>query len=328
MGLLPDKRPISWYDPGKFWSGDHIVRQEPTAGVRDLRLDRVIGVGVIGAGLMGSTHARILRAVSGARVVAVADPAARPPSGSRRREVDARHADALELIAAAGVDAVVIASPGLHPRAVRARRASRRASGCCARSRSPRRPRRRCGSSRPRPRGRRLVTVGVHAPLRPGLRRPEGQAGRGRDRRCRCSSTAPTATLVHEFFDSAMIITDTRGPRGRHRALAAGRGDRGASPSSRRARRAAPARVCATRSCSCSRRSPGVLVDVEAFVSARLRLRHPLRGGGGGGTLAAPARRRARASSSASAPPTSRAPELDAAICASEERSSWARARG
>jgi len=29
MGLLPDKRPISWYDPGKFWSGDQIVLVEP-----------------------------------------------------------------------------------------------------------------------------------------------------------------------------------------------------------------------------------------------------------------------------------------------------------
>jgi hypothetical protein len=29
MGLLPDKRPMSWYDPGKFWSGDEIVLVEP-----------------------------------------------------------------------------------------------------------------------------------------------------------------------------------------------------------------------------------------------------------------------------------------------------------
>ena len=29
MGLLPDKRPMSWYDPGKFWSGDDIVLEEP-----------------------------------------------------------------------------------------------------------------------------------------------------------------------------------------------------------------------------------------------------------------------------------------------------------
>ena len=31
MGLLPDKRPASWYDPGKFWSGDRIELVEPFA---------------------------------------------------------------------------------------------------------------------------------------------------------------------------------------------------------------------------------------------------------------------------------------------------------
>jgi hypothetical protein len=31
MGLLPDKRPMSWYDPGKFWSGDEVVLLEPFA---------------------------------------------------------------------------------------------------------------------------------------------------------------------------------------------------------------------------------------------------------------------------------------------------------
>jgi hypothetical protein len=29
MGVLPDKRPMSWYDPGKFWSGDQIQLLEP-----------------------------------------------------------------------------------------------------------------------------------------------------------------------------------------------------------------------------------------------------------------------------------------------------------
>ena len=29
MGLLPDERPISWYDPGKFWSGDDLELAEP-----------------------------------------------------------------------------------------------------------------------------------------------------------------------------------------------------------------------------------------------------------------------------------------------------------
>jgi hypothetical protein len=29
MGLLPDKRPASWYDPGRFWSGDRIALVPP-----------------------------------------------------------------------------------------------------------------------------------------------------------------------------------------------------------------------------------------------------------------------------------------------------------
>ena len=31
MGLLPDKRPASWYDPGRFWSGDRIALAPPFA---------------------------------------------------------------------------------------------------------------------------------------------------------------------------------------------------------------------------------------------------------------------------------------------------------
>jgi hypothetical protein len=31
MGLLPDRRPASWYDPGRFWSGDHIALVPPFA---------------------------------------------------------------------------------------------------------------------------------------------------------------------------------------------------------------------------------------------------------------------------------------------------------
>jgi hypothetical protein len=31
MGLLPGKRPLSWYDPGKFWSGDAIQLVPPYA---------------------------------------------------------------------------------------------------------------------------------------------------------------------------------------------------------------------------------------------------------------------------------------------------------
>ncbi len=29
MGVLPSERPASWYDPGRFWSGDRIALVPP-----------------------------------------------------------------------------------------------------------------------------------------------------------------------------------------------------------------------------------------------------------------------------------------------------------
>ena len=74
-------------------------------------------IGVIGAGLMGLTHVRLLStAVSGAEVVAVSDAV---PEAAERAAAEAGvgsvHADALELIADEQVEAVVVASPaGTH----------------------------------------------------------------------------------------------------------------------------------------------------------------------------------------------------------------------
>jgi hypothetical protein len=31
MGLLPNRRPAGWYDPGRFWSGDRIALVPPFA---------------------------------------------------------------------------------------------------------------------------------------------------------------------------------------------------------------------------------------------------------------------------------------------------------
>jgi myo-inositol 2-dehydrogenase/D-chiro-inositol 1-dehydrogenase len=63
-------------------------------------------VGVIGTGSMGAVHVRLLqRAVAGARLVATADPAARPPG------VPVHHDDPEALIADPAVEGVVIASP-------------------------------------------------------------------------------------------------------------------------------------------------------------------------------------------------------------------------
>lgn len=73
-----------------------------------------LGIAVIGTGKMGSDHVRrIGRTVGGARVVAVADP-----HGDRVKEVAgaldgaAAHTDPAAAIAAPGVQAVLIASPG------------------------------------------------------------------------------------------------------------------------------------------------------------------------------------------------------------------------
>jgi len=81
-------------------------------------------VGIIGAGAMGSTHARLLRdEVAGAAVVAVADAdAGRARAVAEDGAPTARViADGLDLVADPGVDAVLVASPGdTHEAYVRA----------------------------------------------------------------------------------------------------------------------------------------------------------------------------------------------------------------
>ena len=149
-------------------------------------------VGVIGAGLMGSIHARLLASeVPGAELVAVADP---DLPAAERLGAPATYADGLELIAADDVDAVVVASPVFtHEPFVLACIAAGKPVLCekplAATPEAARRIVEAERAARPSPRQRRL-----HAPLRPGLRRPQGPARRGRDRRGRCSCTARTAT--------------------------------------------------------------------------------------------------------------------------------------
>jgi myo-inositol 2-dehydrogenase / D-chiro-inositol 1-dehydrogenase len=82
-----------------------------------------VRVGVIGAGLMGSTHVRLLSdRVAGAEVAAVSD--ALPGQAERVAAecgVTVVHGDGLELIRDPGVDAVVVASPAeTHAAFVRA----------------------------------------------------------------------------------------------------------------------------------------------------------------------------------------------------------------
>jgi hypothetical protein len=40
MGLLPKRRPASWYDPGKFWSGDRIELVPPYGLSGEIRVTR------------------------------------------------------------------------------------------------------------------------------------------------------------------------------------------------------------------------------------------------------------------------------------------------
>jgi hypothetical protein len=40
MGLLPKRRPASWYDPGKFWSGDRIELEPPFSLGAEVRVDQ------------------------------------------------------------------------------------------------------------------------------------------------------------------------------------------------------------------------------------------------------------------------------------------------
>jgi myo-inositol 2-dehydrogenase/D-chiro-inositol 1-dehydrogenase len=72
-------------------------------------------IGVIGTGLMGATHVRLLNGfVSGATVAAVSDPVTAEQVAAEHG-VETVHADPLELIGDDGVEAVLIASPaGTH----------------------------------------------------------------------------------------------------------------------------------------------------------------------------------------------------------------------
>jgi myo-inositol 2-dehydrogenase/D-chiro-inositol 1-dehydrogenase len=77
-------------------------------------LNMSLRVGVIGAGLMGTTHVRVLStSVAAAQLVAVSDAIAENAERiAGEVGVEAVYTDALELIRDPGVDAVVIASPG------------------------------------------------------------------------------------------------------------------------------------------------------------------------------------------------------------------------
>src|SRR5690606_2273741 len=72
-----------------------------------------VKVGIVGAGVMGADHARILAtSVAGAELMAVSDPdSARRNALAADLGIKASYGDAMELIADPDVTAVIVASP-------------------------------------------------------------------------------------------------------------------------------------------------------------------------------------------------------------------------
>ena len=73
----------------------------------------ILKIGVIGAGMIGQDHIRRLTiTLAGASIIAVSDVGAKKPRGRRRVQGTKIYATGEELIAAKGVDAVIVASWG------------------------------------------------------------------------------------------------------------------------------------------------------------------------------------------------------------------------
>jgi myo-inositol 2-dehydrogenase/D-chiro-inositol 1-dehydrogenase len=167
-----------------------------------------MNVGVIGAGLMGTIHARLLaRVIPGASVTAICDPGETPVAGELA--IAAVHADALELIADPAVDAVVIASPAAthEPYALACIAAGKRvlcekplATSAAAALRIV---------EAERAAGRRLVTLGFMRRHDPGYADLKSRLDGGEIGAPLLIHCAHRNVSVHDFFDSAMIITDS-----------------------------------------------------------------------------------------------------------------------
>jgi myo-inositol 2-dehydrogenase / D-chiro-inositol 1-dehydrogenase len=171
----------------------------------------MVNVGLIGAGLMGATHARLLTAaVAGAELVAVSD-AVRESAARVAGEAGAAtiHAGGLELIADPAVDAVVIASPAATHEAF--------ALACIEAGKPVLCEKPLAASAAAAKRiveaeiavGRRLLTVGFMRRCDPGyadLKTRLDAGAIGAPLLVHCAHRNPS---VHDFFDSRMVITDS-----------------------------------------------------------------------------------------------------------------------
>jgi myo-inositol 2-dehydrogenase/D-chiro-inositol 1-dehydrogenase len=170
-----------------------------------------IGLGVIGAGLMGSTHARVLSAsVPAAEVVAISD--ALLDSGRRIADevgADAVYTDAFELIGDPRIDAVIVASPAeTHEEFVLACLQEGKPVLCEKPLAAGVEAARRVLDAETAL-GRRLVTVGFMRRFDPGyadMKRRLDAGDVGRPLLVHCAHRNPAAPAS---FGSRMIITDT-----------------------------------------------------------------------------------------------------------------------
>ena len=289
MGLLPDKRPMSWYDPGKFWSGDEIQLIEPY---------RLGGEIVVMLGDRRRRHRRgadglharapAATAVAGAELVAVADPDPAAAAGASASASDV-YAEALKLIATA-VDAVIIASPAYtHEAYTLACIAAGKPVLCekplaTSAEAAAHRPGRTPGA----------LTVGFMRRYDPGYRALKAQLDAGAIGAPLLVHCAHRNPFVHDFFDSAMIITDSAVHEvDIARWLLGEEIVRATVHTPRPSGRARPG----LQDPQLLRLRDGVRPGRRrrGLRERRLRLRHPLRGRGGGGHARAPAARDRRA---------------------------------
>jgi myo-inositol 2-dehydrogenase / D-chiro-inositol 1-dehydrogenase len=168
-------------------------------------------VGVIGVGLMGTTHVELLTtAVSDAAVVAVSDASAENAGRvAREAGVESIHADALDLIRDSHVGAVVIASPAqTHEAFVLACLEAGKPVLCEKPLAATVEATRRILDAEVAL-GHRLVQVGFMRRFDPGyadMKRRIDSGELGAPMLVHCAHRNPT---VPHTFDSEMIITDT-----------------------------------------------------------------------------------------------------------------------
>jgi len=171
----------------------------------------VIRIGLIGAGSMGTTHARALQSsVPGAQITALSD-AVSESAERLAREVGAQtvHADALAVIHDAGVDAVVIASPAdTHEQFVLACLDAGKPVLCeKPLALTPEAARRVLGAEAAL--GRRLVQVGFMRRFDPGYAQLKAELDRGEAGAPVIVYSTHRNPSVRPGFGSELIIKDT-----------------------------------------------------------------------------------------------------------------------